>query len=83
MLGGPRKACSASLGFSAALSPPLSVECSLLIAHLSEAGSHGLKLGLLDVIDGGMVREADRLVFFVAEEAAFELARDRHSHSSI
>jgi hypothetical protein len=24
------------------------------------------------------VREADRLIFFVAEEAAFELARDRH-----
>jgi len=32
----------------------------------------------LDVIDGGMVREADRLIFLVAEEAPFELARDRH-----
>jgi len=29
------------------------------------------------------VREADRLIFFVAEKAAFELARDRHYYSSI
>jgi hypothetical protein len=83
MLGGSWKACSASLGFSAPLSPPLSVERSFLIAHLAQAGPHGLKLGHLDVIDSGMVREADRLIFFVTEEAAFELARDRHYHSSI
>jgi hypothetical protein len=78
MLGGARKACSASLGFPALLSPLLSTERSLLVAHLAQAGSHGLKLGRLDVIDGGMVGEADRLKFFVAEKAAFELARDRH-----
>jgi hypothetical protein len=78
MLGGSWKACSASLAFSAPFSPLLSAERSLLIAHLAQAGSHGLKLSRLDVIDGGMVREADRLIFFVAEEAAFELARDRH-----
>jgi hypothetical protein len=83
MLGGPWKACSSSLGFSALLSPPLSAERSLLIAHLAQAGSHSLKLSRLDVIDGGMVREADRLIFFVAEKAPFEPARDRHCHSSI
>jgi hypothetical protein len=78
MLGGSWKACSASLAFSAPFSPLLSAERSLLITHLAQAGSHGLKLSRLDAIDGGMVREADRLVFFVVEEAAFELARDRH-----
>ncbi|BAR61527.1 hypothetical protein NK6_8378 [Bradyrhizobium diazoefficiens] len=83
MLGGSWKAGSASLGFSAPLSLPLSAERSLLIAHLAQAGSHGLKLSDFDVIDGRMVREADRLIFFVAEEAAFELAGDRHSHPSI
>jgi hypothetical protein len=62
----------------APLSSHLSAERSLLIVHLAQAGSHGLKLTRLDVIDGGMVREADRLIFFVAEQTAFELARDRH-----
>jgi hypothetical protein len=83
VLGGPWKACSASLGFSTPLSPPLPTERSFLIAHLAQAGSHGLKFSHLHVIDGGMVREADSLIFFVAEEAAFELARDRHYYSSI
>jgi hypothetical protein len=83
MLSGSWKAYSASLSFSAHLSPPLSAERSLLIAHLAQAASHSLEFSYLDVIDGGMVREADRLIFFVAEEAAFELARDRHHHSSI
>ena len=78
MLGGSWKACSASLAFSAPFSPLLSAERSLLIAHLAQAGSHSLKLSRLDVLDDGLVREADRLIFFVAEEAAFELARDRH-----
>jgi hypothetical protein len=83
MLGGSWKTCSARLGFSAPLSPSLSAERSLLIAHLAQTGSHGLKLSHLNVIDGGMVREADRLIFFVTEEAAFEFARDRHHRSSI
>src|SRR5215472_4917038 len=78
MLGGAWKACSASFGFSAPLSPLLSAERSLLIAHLAQAGSHGLKLCRLDVIDGGMVREADHLIFFVAEEALFGLTWNRH-----
>src|SRR6516162_7167420 len=78
MLGGAWKACSASLGFSAPLSSLLSAERSLLIVHLAQAGSHGLKLTRVDVVDGGMVREADRLIFFVAEQTAFELAGDRH-----
>jgi hypothetical protein len=78
MLGGSWKTCSAGLGFSAHLSPPLSAERSLLIAHLAQAGPHGLKLRRLDVIYGGMVREADRLIFFVTEEAAFEIGGDRH-----
>src|SRR3974390_2540858 len=78
MLNGSWKACSASLGFSPPLSSLLSAERSLFIVHLAQAGSHGLKLTRLDVIDGGMVREADRLIFFLAEQTAFELARDRH-----
>src|SRR5580693_4517749 len=48
MLGGSWKACSASLAFSAPFSPLLSAECSLLIAHLAQAGSHGLKLSRLN-----------------------------------
>ena len=76
MLGGSGKACSASLSLSTALSPLLSTERSLLVAHLAQAGSHGLKLSHLDVIDCGMVREADRLIFFVAKKATFQLARD-------
>src|SRR5215471_14506622 len=83
MLARPREASSARLGFSARFSPLLPAERSLLVAHLAQTGSHGLKLYRLDVIDGGMVREADRLVFFMAEEAAFQLTRDRHFHSSI
>jgi hypothetical protein len=83
MLGGSWKARSARLGFSAPLSPLVAAERSLLVAHLAQAGPHGLKLNHLDVVDGGMVSEADRLVFFVAEEAAFEFAGDRHCHSSI
>jgi len=83
MLGGSWKACAASLGLSAPLALPLSAKRSLLIAHLAQTRSHGLKLSHLEVIDGGMVREADRLIFFVTEETAFELARDRHYHSSI
>jgi hypothetical protein len=78
MLRGSRKARSTSLAFSAHFAPLLSAERSLLIAHLAQAGSHGLKLSRFDVIDGGMVREADRLMFFVTEETAFELAGDRH-----
>jgi hypothetical protein len=83
MLGGSWKACAASFGLSAPLALPLSAERSLLVAHLAQTRSHGLKLSHLEVIDGGMVREADRLIFFVTEETAFELARDRHYHSSI
>src|SRR6516165_6187401 len=56
MLGGSWKACSASLGFPAPLSLPLSAERSLLVAHLAQARSHGLKLSHLDVIDGGRLR---------------------------
>jgi hypothetical protein len=41
----------------------------LLGAHLAQAGSYGLKFSWLDVIDRGMVREADRLVFVMAEKA--------------
>jgi hypothetical protein len=52
------KACSASLGFSAPLSSLLSAERSLLIVHLAQAGSHGLKLTRLDVIDGGEAEPA-------------------------
>src|SRR6516162_1277175 len=70
--------CTASLGFSAPLSSLLSAERSLLIVHLAQAGSQGLKLTRLDVIDGGMVREEDRLIFFVAEQTAFDFAGDRH-----
>jgi hypothetical protein len=83
MLGGSWKACTASLGLSAPLSPFLSAKRSLLITHLAQAGSHGLELSHLDVVDGGMMRQTDRLIFFVTEEAAFVLARDRHCHSSI
>ncbi|OAF04703.1 hypothetical protein AYJ54_23870 [Bradyrhizobium centrolobii] len=79
MLGGSWKACSASLGLSAPLPSPLSAERTLLITHLAQAGAHGFKFSHLDVINGRMVREADRLILFVAEKAAFELARDRHT----
>src|SRR3974377_312588 len=78
-LGGSRKACSPSSAFSARFSPFLSTQRLLLVAHLAQTGSYGLKLSWLDLIYCGMVREVDCLVFVVAEDAAFELTRDRHS----
>src|SRR5581483_8311141 len=82
MLGGSRKAPPADLGLSAPLSPLLPAERPLLVAHPAQARSHGLELSHLDLVDGGMVRQADRLMLFVAEDAAFELAGNRHCHSS-
>src|SRR5215831_1811188 len=73
MLGGSRKACSAPFLFSAHLTPLLPAERLLLSAHLAQAGSQVLQLGRLDVINGRMVRAADRFVFVVAEEGAFAL----------
>ncbi|WP_407164869.1 hypothetical protein [Bradyrhizobium sp. ORS 111] len=58
----------------------LPAERSLLVAHLAQVGPHGLELGDLYVVDRWMMRQADCLMFFVAENAAFELARDRHYH---
>src|SRR5215469_2195243 len=82
MFDGSWKARPSGLGFSTPLSPLLPAERPLLVAHLAQAGSHGLELRHLDFVDGRMVRQADRLMFFVAEDAAFELAGNRHCHSS-
>ena len=48
------------------------------VAHLAQARPHGLELDHLDLVDGGMMRQADGLVFFMAEEASLELAGDGH-----
>src|SRR5262249_997770 len=73
LVGGPRKALAAGLGFSARLPLLLPRQGSLLVALLPQAQLQGMQLGGGELVYGGMMRDAHQLILVVAEPAALSL----------
>ncbi|MBV9964230.1 MAG: hypothetical protein JO008_00915 [Alphaproteobacteria bacterium] len=81
--GGAGKTSAASFGLPAHLPLLLTRQRALLVSHLAQAQFGFAQLRAAEVVNGRVMRDADRLILVMAEQAAFEFAGDRHGPSSV
>jgi uncharacterized protein DUF3611 len=80
LIGAARKALAARLGFAPQLPLLLPCERTRLVALLPQAQLQPVQLVGGDLVDGGMVRDANQLKLVMAQPAALQLASQRHWH---
>src|SRR5262245_43794901 len=81
LIGSTRKALAARLGFPPELPLLLPRQRPRLVALLPQAQLQRMQLVGGELVDGGVMRDANQLKLVVAEPAAFRLAWQRHSYS--